>query len=90
MTKRTNLASALKPEDKTPVLTQKPSQESPAQGQQAGPPSRKGKKAITSYHDPAVSKELKQLALDQNTTVQSLMEEALNDLFSKNGRNPIA
>ncbi len=54
------------------------------------PPSRRGKKAITGHFDPAVGKQLKQLALDRNTTVQALLQEALNDLLSKYGRLPLA
>ncbi|MHC5748578.1 MAG: ribbon-helix-helix domain-containing protein [Nostoc sp.] len=48
------------------------------------------KLAITGHFDPAVSKQLKQLALSQDTTVQALLSEALNDLFSKYGQKPIA
>ena len=54
------------------------------------PPSRQGKKAIAGDFDPAVSKQLKQLALEQDTTVQALLAEALNDLFDKYGKKPIA
>ena len=54
------------------------------------PPSRQGKKAITGHFDPAVSRQLRQLALDNNTTVQALLAEALNELFIKHHRNPIA
>ena len=54
------------------------------------PQSRQGKKAITGHFDPAVSRQLKQLALDRQTTVQALLAEALNDLFEKHGRNPLA
>ncbi|UFP97293.1 hypothetical protein ISF26_24520 (plasmid) [Gloeobacter morelensis MG652769] len=54
------------------------------------PPSRVGKKAITGHFDPAVSRQLKQLALDRQTSVQALMAEALNDLFEKHGRSPLA
>lgn len=54
------------------------------------PPSRQGKKAITGHFDPAVSKQLKQIALDRGTTVQALLAEAMNDLFVKYKRNPIA
>lgn len=56
----------------------------------ARPPSRQGKKAITGFFDPAVSRQLKQLALEEDTTVQALLSEALNDLFSKYGQKPIA
>ena len=54
------------------------------------PSSRQGKKAITGHFDPAVSRQLKQIALDNDTTVQALLGEALNDLFVKYKQNPIA
>lgn len=54
------------------------------------PPSRKGKKIIAGYFDPAVARQLKQLALDYDTTVQGLLSEALNDLFEKYHNRPIA
>jgi len=47
------------------------------------PPSRAGKKAITCYFDPAVSKQLRQIALDRDLSAQDLVAEALNDLFQK-------
>src|SRR5690349_7328826 len=54
------------------------------------PPSRRGKKAVTGHFDPAVPRQLKQLALDNDSSVQALLAEALNDLFVKYGRKPIA
>ena len=54
------------------------------------PPSRRGKKAIAGHFDPAVSRQLHQLALDRDTTVQALLSEALNGLFEKYGRPPVA
>ena len=54
------------------------------------PPSRQGKKAITGHFDPAVSQQLKRLALDRQTTVQALLAEALNDIFEKHHCKPIA
>lgn len=53
-------------------------------------PSRDGTKAITAHADPAVSKQLRQLALDEDTSVQSLVHEALNLLFEKYGLVQIA
>lgn len=47
------------------------------------PPSRVGKKQLTGYFDAAMVKSMRALALAQDTTVQALMEEALQDLFSK-------
>lgn len=51
---------------------------------------RLGKKVIAGHFDPAVSKQLKQIALDQDTTVQNLLAEALNDLFEKYTKRQIA
>jgi len=53
-------------------------------------PSREGKKVIAGYFDPAVSRQLKQLALEEDSSIQDLLREALNDLFRKRGRSPIA
>jgi len=56
----------------------------------AVPPSRAGKKVIAGHFDPAVTRQLKQLALDQESTVQNLLAEALNDLFAKHDKQRIA
>ena len=53
-------------------------------------PSREGKKAVTGFFDPAVSRQLKQIALEEDSNIQALLREALNDLFTKRGRSPIA
>ncbi len=53
-------------------------------------PSRQGKKVIAGYFDPAVSKQLKQMAVDQDTTLQALLAEAINELFHKHGKPTIA
>lgn len=91
MPKRTNLAAALNEVSGKPVLTEnKPQQPQPVETKPDLPPSRQGKKAIAGHFDPAVSKQLKQLALEQDTTVQALLGEALNDLFEKYGKKPIA
>jgi hypothetical protein len=54
------------------------------------PASRVGKKVVAGHFDPAVTKQLKQIALDSDSTVQSLLAEALNDLFEKYGKERIA
>lgn len=53
-------------------------------------PSREGKKAVIGYFDPAVSKQLKQIALDEEISIQELLREAINDLFAKRGKASIA
>jgi hypothetical protein len=53
-------------------------------------PSRHGKVAITQWVDPAVRKQLAQLGLDNDKTQAELTAEALNLLFEKYGKAPIA
>jgi hypothetical protein len=47
------------------------------------PKSREGKKTIAGHFVPEAAWQLKKLALDKQMTVQSLLEEALSDLFEK-------
>jgi hypothetical protein len=56
----------------------------------AVPPSRVGKKPVTAFFDPEVSRQIKKLGLDQDKTMQDLLQEALNDLFRKYDLPPIA
>lgn len=54
------------------------------------PPSRQNKKQIMGYFAPEVRKQFKVLSAEEEKTQQELLEEALNDLFVKYGKNPIA
>ena len=54
------------------------------------PPSRQGKKGLTIWLDPAVIRALKQLAAETDRTQESLVREALNQLFKDHGKPPIA
>ena len=49
-------------------------------------PSRKDKKLVAGHFEPKVAKQLKLLAVEDDTTVQALLEEALDLLFAKKGR----
>jgi hypothetical protein len=53
-------------------------------------PGRRGKKTIAGFFDPAASRQIKQLALDEDSDVQELLREAINDLFEKRGKPRIA
>jgi hypothetical protein len=46
------------------------------------PPSRDGKRVLTTYLDPLAWKQLRLLALEENTSTQALGEEAINLLFA--------
>lgn len=54
------------------------------------PASRRGLKVISGHFDPIVSRQFRQIALERDATVQGLLAEAINDLFVKYHRNPIA
>lgn len=106
MSKKPSLAAALQTFDRAPAtpaaVAQRPARprvqvprtrtsqkaEEPAYSAQA--PSRAGKKALIGYFEPGVSKQLKQIGLDRDTTVQDLLGEALNDLFQKYKKPTIA
>ncbi|MDH7641154.1 ribbon-helix-helix domain-containing protein [Sphingomonas oryzagri] len=49
---------------------------------------RAGKKAVSGYFSPAVSKGLNVLAIENGVTLQSLMGEAFDDLMRKYGKHP--
>ncbi len=53
-------------------------------------PSRVNKSNLTGYFPQAVKQQLKILAAEQNSTIQRLMAEALNDVFAKYGKPEIA
>jgi hypothetical protein len=88
MTKRSTLSQALK--QASGKADPKPAVPPPAETQLHRTPGRRGQKNIAGYFDPAASKQLHQIALDEDTTVQELLREAINDLFEKRGKARIA
>ena len=60
----------------------------PAETPQSYPKHRQGKKALIAYFSPNVSKALRQLALDEDTTMQSLLGEAVDMLMRDRGKHP--
>lgn len=52
--------------------------------------SRRGKVVISAYFDPAVRKQLAMLGIELDMTNAELLAEALNLLFEKHSRSPIA
>lgn len=86
MAKKPNLASAL--HQAAGRAAAEPVAEAPRAAARSR--TREGTKTIAGHFDPAVSRQLKALALDRDTTVQELLREALNDLFEKHGASRIA
>ena len=73
-----------------PVATLEPIREAEATKPPSRPPSRRGKRAITGYFSQPAFTQFKILAAERNKDGQALVEEALNDLFQKYGKPPIA
>ena len=72
---------------KSTAVDQKPN-DGAGKGIQA--PSRTGKRQVAAYFPVAVQKQLKYLTVENDTTVQDLLAEALNDLFAKYGKPEVA
>ena len=53
-------------------------------------PSRNGTKFIAGHFDPSVARQLRMLAVEEDTTVQALLAEALDLLFVKKNKPVIA
>ena len=49
---------------------------------------RNGRKHIGGYFDPAVSKQLRMMAVEEDSSVQRLLEEALDLLFQARAARP--
>ena len=56
----------------------------------ASQPSRQQKKSVNAFIDPAAAKQLKVLAAEIEKTQQAIFIEALNDVFIKYGKKPLA
>ena len=91
MAKRPTLSAAMKWANRTePEPPASPPADDEARAVRGMPPSRQGKKAVTGHFDPAVSRLLRTIALEEDTSVQELLREAINDLLAKRGRPPVA
>lgn len=53
-------------------------------------PGREGKTNITGFFPATVKKQLRLMAAENDTTIQALLTEALNDLFAKYSKPEIA
>lgn len=83
-------ATAFKKKEQ-PVIQEKiPTPEPTPTPKQTLSSTRVGAKHIGGYFDPVVSKQLRSIALDEDSSVQSLMAEALDMLFQSRGKPMIA
>ena len=101
MAKRPSLAERMRevatpdapPSDASPSATPRQSESSeqrPARASGYYAATRAGKKKVTASLDPAAHKQLRQLGLDRDMTTEALLLEAINDLFKKYAKHPIA
>jgi hypothetical protein len=90
-TKRPSLAERMqevaRPEPSPPPATAAGTNREPGTFYAA---TRAGKKKFTIVLDPAAHRQLRQMALDLDRSSESLAVEAINDLFGKYGKPPIA
>ena len=93
MAKRPTLAAvgAFRTEPDPPVAAVSPiaaNNDQPAKAKTAG--SRAGKKATPFWVNDAAKKQFDFMTVEQDSTAQALLTEALNDLFRKYDKPPIA
>ncbi len=53
-------------------------------------PVRDGRRFVGAHFDPEVAKQLRMIAVEDDTTIQALLEEAVDLLFVKKGKSKIA
>lgn len=73
--------------DTTPAVSTLPGEAAPSKSAVGG---RTGTKLIGGHFAPEVSTQLRILAAEEGATVQSLLAEALDDLFVKKGKGRVA
>jgi len=88
--KKPSLAAALQPLDTKASFAPPPVEATARQPRAGTQPGRVGKKPLIAYFSPECIKQFKQITLDQDTTQQDLLAEALNDLFQKYGKPTLA
>ena len=71
------------------ATTERPPKPSAARQPGFSRPSREGKRLIAGHFDPKVAKQLRLLAVEEDTSIQALLEEALDLLFVKKGRGKV-
>lgn len=74
---------------KRPIAAKPEPTHSPAEPAKFHRPSRDGRRFMGGHFSPEVLKQMKLLAVEEDTTTQALLEEALNLLFVKKGKGRI-
>ena len=93
--KKVNLADVLKDNEAqqqgadTATTTIEPVPSATKQGENVAP-SRRGKKNISGYFSPEVHRQLRVIAAEEDKNLQQILGDALNELFERKGKPPIA
>lgn len=87
MAKKPSLANALK---KAPPANGIPATASTDKSPAGRPKSRQGKKTVTSWIEPTAKKQLAMLSIEEERPEAELLIEAINLLFAKYDKPPIA
>jgi hypothetical protein len=80
--------ASIKSERAKAAVASEPSDVASAPSLPAKAPARIGKKAISGYFSPEVSRGLHMLGLEQGLSLQAMMGEAFDDLMRKYGKHP--
>jgi hypothetical protein len=89
MSKSPDFIAGLRKVEERHAVQRHPKPELPPETAPARVPSRRGKVSITHWVDPAVRRQVAQLALDTDKHQGDFMNEALNLLFEKYGKPQI-
>lgn len=88
-TKKVNLADVIKDNEAQQQESDIPAPAKEDIGQNIAP-SRRGKKNISGYFSPEVHRQLRVIAAEEDKNLQEILGEALNALFERKGKPPIA
>ena len=93
--KKVNLADVIKDNEvqhqgeDTSTTTMEPVSAGTTHGENVAP-SRRGKKNISGYFSPEVHRQLRVIAAEEDKNLQEILGDALNALFERRGKPPIA
>ena len=92
MAKKADLRKAMlaKAEELAPIAASSSTPIPPSNNDPHYRPGRVGKTAVSGFFPPPVKRQLRLMAAANDTTIQALLAEALNDLFAKHGKPEIA
>ena len=83
-------SESVPPTSRAPKRERQPRPKPEIDGSAKARPGRSGTKLIGGHFDPAVARQLRLIAAEEDTTIQALLAEALDLLFVKKGKARVA